>query len=586
MKQLVRRPDTGYLDSNLWIPKSAVNEAGVKKALTFQMFDTTKMWWLFLFKETDHHIIAPREFYDPSQYLFPVVDVRPQNFQRVAIKSRIQLDHMKKNGALVPTGKTVQREAMAALLSGRGGILQLACGLGKTVVALDFIARRGVPALIVLDTQLLLEQWEGEASQLLDIPGGIGLIQGDKFDWKKPVVLTTYQTLANRAATLPEEVRRWFGTIVWDEAHHVAAPVFSRSADLFYGYRLGLTATPKREDGMHVVHNYHLGPVLYKNLHQDLRPRITFEWTGVSLNLEDPQVAQAVNDKNGELHIGKIAGFLGRKQERLDFTVQRVQRAVSEGRKVIVLSKSVDALVNLLCAWNGRPERISDIPYPQPQEVGETLPPIELEPKTVQRLTGKRFEAIERYHQARLANDQRAITTWTQKFWAIEQTLQSFEVFKKLEALYEKRRNAFVKELLTLPSNAGLMIRKVKPKERMKMLREKQVTFAIMKYGKEGLDDANLETIIVNEPASNQGGVQQIMGRVLRKTDWDKDPELVFLEDDIGPFIGMCNKIRKLLREWPLDEGGPYDSTNVGRTNYAKVAKKWSTRKTTVRGPG
>lgn len=595
MQLLVRSPQLGYLEANLWVPKTHCQVEGVKRALTFQFFNDQTVTLLTLYKETEHHLIVPREFWDPKDYDFPVVDLRPQRFQRVAITSRVKLDHEFEDGALRPTGKTVQRDAMDALLRSRGGILQLACGLGKTVVALDYIARRGFPALIVVDTAELLRQWTEEIGDHLDIPGGIGLIKGKTFDWKKSVVLTTYHTLGALAATMPEEVRRWFGTVVWDEAHHVAAPMFSRSADLFYGVRLGLTATPDRDDGYHVVYNFHLGQVIYKNLSQDLKPRIYFIWTGLGLDENDARVQAAARDVNGEFHIGKIASHLGGWQARIDFVLDQVRQAIANNRKVLVLSKSVDALVNLLASWNKQQNLITDILFPTAIDVGETVPPAELADKDVEKLTRQLFACIALCTQLNTAGDTAKLQREMQKKANIEFTLEAHRVYKKCEKVWNKLRSEYLKDLLSKPSTAGLMIYKVKPAERVKMLREKQVTFAVMKYGREGLNERSLDTIIVNEPLSSRNSLQQLMGRVLRRKKGKQEPVVVFLEDDIGPFIGMCRKLRAHLTEWPHDEGGPFTYENLGHvTTGRKRSPSWKSseattfgnRTTTIRVPG
>lgn len=462
---------------------------------------------------------------------------------------------------------------MGALLRARGGVLQLACGLGKTVVALDYIARRSVPAIIVVDTTQLMKQWRDEIELHLDIPNGVGLIQGDVFDWKKPLVLATYHSLAARAPQMNEEVRRWFGTAVWDEAHHVAAPMFSRSADLFYGVRLGLTATPDRDDGMHVVYNFHLGPVIYKNLHQDLKPRIYFVWTGTQLDKDDPRVLAATNDKNGELHIGKVAGFLGSQPHRIDFVLDQVRQATAHGRKVIVLSKSVDALINMLATWNKHPALITDIPFPEAADVGATVPPLMVEEEGIKKLTRKLHATI-----ANIAKNPPNLQAELQTKANIELTLEAANVYKKCLSLWNKKRDGYLKQLLSVPSTAGLMIYKVDPDTRTRLLRQNQVTFAIAKYGREGLNERSLDTIIVNEPLSSRNSLQQLMGRVLREKLGKKEPIVVFLEDDIGPFIGMCHKLRRHLTEWAHDEGGPFHYENIGHKTTRGKHPPWKTR--------
>jgi len=590
MKLLVRRPDTGYLDTSLWVPKSAINLEGVQRALTFQLFERGTTTVLTMWKETADHIVVPREFWQPSDFTFPVVDCRQQSYPQVDIKSRIQLDHRRaKDGSVVPTGDTVQREAMSALLSSRGGILQLACGKGKTVVALDWIARRGVPAIIILDTTMLVEQWAGEIALHLDVPDGVGRIQGPIFDWKKPIVLSTYHTLANISSSMPEEVRRWFGSIVWDEAHHVGAPMFSKSADIFDGMRLGLTATPKRDDGSDVIHSFHIGPIIYKNLKQAMKPRIYFKWSGFGIDTQDPYVKSQVIDSTGEVHIGKVASYFARVKARIDFTLNEVRQAVAADRRVLVVSKSVDALVNMLAVWNNYPSLMTDIPFPHQSEVGGAVPPVEMTAKDLRR-SGKTLGMLrDKLAQNRSKDPVKDGMTVSY----LEQKFAAHEVWKRCSRLWEKKRGEYLKKLLQVQSTAGLMIGDIKPAERMKMLREKQVNFCIAKYGREALDEKRLNTMIVNEPASRKEGVQQLLGRVLRELDGDDTERIVvFIEDDVGPFIGMCQKIRKTLREWPDDEGGRLEYENLGHPTSKGKQKQWNkrdlyqTRMTSLRGPG
>lgn len=574
--QVVRRdPQKGYLDTLFWIPKSKVNVEGAKAALTFEFFDDRRARYLFLWKETAEHLLVPREFWDPVDCEFPTIDCRPRAYPQVEINSRITLDFKDPK-------KTTQRDALQALLGCRGGVLQLGCGKGKTVVALELCARESVPALIIVDNTQLMEQWTEAIKMFLDVPDGIGLIQGDVFDWKRPIVLATYQTLAQHAETLPEEIRRWFGLIIWDEAHHMAAPTWARSADLFPGKRIALTATPERTDGNHVIYDFHVGKVVYKDLTQDLKPDFYFLWTGLKLDLEDANVRTRVLDTTGELHISKIATYFATWRERLEKVLTEVRAAAEEGRRIIVLSKSVDELINLLALWNGIDELYTDVPWPTPEDVGETLAPLELTRKEQAKL-GKSLAIARRKLKDRNLNPvhQKMLE---EQCAGIADRFKQHEVFKKLRALREKLQREYLSNLLSLPSSAGLMIRKVKPKDRTAMLRTKQVMFAIAKYGREGLDEERLDTIIASLPVSDKNALQQLMGRIQRKKAGKKRCVCVFLEDDIGLMIAMCKNIRKHLRGWPAEDGGPYTYSNIGHPLSQNRSTQWN--KETLRVPG
>lgn len=456
------------------------------------------------------------------------------------------------------------------------GIVVHNCGLGKTVVALDYAARKKVPTLIVVDTTQLVGQWRKEIEQFLDVPGGIGMIGDNEFDWKHSIVIATYHTLANRAATLPEEIRRWFGLIIWDEAHHVAAPTFARSADLFYGQRIGLTATPLRADGLHVIYNFHIGGILYKNLKQDLKPTITFKWTGLKLDPLDPIIQEAVRDKNSEVHLGKIASYFGQWRLRLELILSEVRIATAQGRKILVLSKSVDEVVNLLSLWSGKSLLYTEIPYPSAQDVGEMVSPAGLEPSMLKRLKKQygmtctqlkdpSINVVKRQHLEQQHRD-------------YVHRLKQYDVWQKTEKLFRKRQKEFLKELLATTSSGGLMIHKIDPETRTQLLQQKQVTFAIMKYGREGLNEKSLDTIIVSEPVGDEGALRQLIGRVQRKMTGKKAPLVVFLEDDIGPFIGMCTKLRQYLREWTVEDGGPFEYEMLGYPTTSNRRNPWANR--------
>ena len=235
-----REPNKGYIDVNVWLPKPAVNVAAIRAALTFTTTGDEEES-ISVYKETEHHLVVPREFWIDDGSI-PFVDLRPQTYPHVELTSTIVLDMKYPN-------ETTQRDAVAAMLRSRGGVVQIACGGGKSVVALEAIVQSKQPALILVDSGQLLRQWRALILSMAKVPGGLGLIQGPSMEWDKAIVLGTYQSLAQKAHLLPPAARRHFRWIIWDEGHHLPAPTYSLMADTFYGTRILLTATPNRSDG-------------------------------------------------------------------------------------------------------------------------------------------------------------------------------------------------------------------------------------------------------------------------------------------------------------------------------------------------
>ena len=577
---VVRRdPTKGYIDSWLWVPRSFINVEGTMRSLTQTFTDryssTTKV--LTLYREAPYHLLVPRAFWTPANLPFEVVDCRPTQYSRVEFSSHIKLDHRIQEdaqglNALLPTGDDVQEQSFNAMQAGMSGILQLACGKGKTVVALHHIAENQMPSLVMVDNTQLMEQWQKEIDALIDVPGGVGVIAEGKKDWKKGLVLGTYISVANWAETMPESVRRWFGQVYWDEGHHLSAPVFSKTAPLFYGRRYCLTATPERDDGYHIIADMHVGRVLYKDLTQPLKARFIFYWTGFELDLTDPQCN--VLDKNREVHSSKVFVYFGKWRIRLWRIVQDCIDAVAAGRRVLVVGSSVNEVVNLMTIWTRgtNASLITDIPFPQPQDVGETLTPLELEKKDADKLE----RAIKKKHGAldkeRQKGPSKKLTTLEDQLASMTQDWSKYLVWKKCDSLNDKNRRLFIRALADEPSTAGFMTREVPAKTRQEFVHTRHVIFAIMKYGKEGLDAPRLDTIFVSTPFSRRGGLQQLMGRITGRPMPGKKCCLVaFYRDNIGAMHGMCDKLERHLRQWPVDEGGPFDYEHIN--NPARM--KW-----------
>lgn len=569
MQIVVRDPDKGYLSSELWVPKSAVNVDGLKNTLTLQVSKKKgEDSVVFLWKESTHHIIIPREFFNYADIAdqFETVDIRPQEYTYADIRSRVVLDFRSPE-------ETIQKDCFEAMMNSRGGIVQLACGKGKTVISLHLAAMLKMPTLIVVDTTQLLDQWQGEIEEHLDVPGGVGIFQAQNIDWKKPIVLATYSTLVNWVGKLPAGMREWFGTIIFDEAHHLGAETFSKTAALFPGRRYALTATVERQDGTHVVYRAHVGPVLYKNLKADLDPEVFFYQTGISVDMGNMLEVAEVVDVNGEVHHGKLSAFLGRKRNRLEMIVGEARKAVAEGRRVLVLSYSLDELINLLALWQGAAQLLTELGKPTLQDIGETVQPAEMTEVQLKKMQISYGRASAELKNNRDATKEAQIRFLRDQCWG---RLEAHRVALKLDKEWERRKLNFLRELTAKDCDAGIMIRAVKVTERTHTLKTKQVVFAIMKYGREALNQPLLDSVLVCEPIAQEGSMRQILGRILRKKSGKKTPVAVFFQDNVGTIHGMCAKLKRFMKHMPKEDGGPIDYKTVIHDPNGNLWKHYS----------
>lgn len=144
-----------------------------------------------------------------------------------------------------------------------GGLLEVPCGRGKTICALNIISKIKKKTLVIVHKGFLLNQWIERIEQFLP-NARVGKIQGQVIDIEdKDIVIGMLQSLSMK--DYPCDVFSSFGLTVVDEVHHIAAEVFVRSLfKIVTPYVLGLSATMQRKDGLTKVFKMFLGDIIYK----------------------------------------------------------------------------------------------------------------------------------------------------------------------------------------------------------------------------------------------------------------------------------------------------------------------------------
>lgn len=145
-----------------------------------------------------------------------------------------------------------QKKAVEEALVAKNGIIVMPCGAGKTQTALELVARIGGKTLWLTHTQDLLNQSMNRAKSVYDC-GGYETITGGKVNIGEGITFATIQTMAK--LDLPQYRDSW-DVIIVDECHKaVGSPTkvmqfYKVLSNLSCRYKFGLTATPKRADGL------------------------------------------------------------------------------------------------------------------------------------------------------------------------------------------------------------------------------------------------------------------------------------------------------------------------------------------------
>jgi len=144
------------------------------------------------------------------------------------------------------------------------GVLELPTGSGKTVIGIKAIEALGTPALVVVPTIDLLNQWRRELETEFDTP--VGQLGGGE-QRVTDLTVSTYDSAYLRADELGDR----FGLVVFDEAHHLGGEGYRDIARLLAApARLGLTATFERPDGAHEAVEGLVGPLVHRVAVDDL----------------------------------------------------------------------------------------------------------------------------------------------------------------------------------------------------------------------------------------------------------------------------------------------------------------------------
>ena len=140
-----------------------------------------------------------------------------------------------------------QRDWVERFVEQRSGVLVGPPGSGKTVAALGVLEAVGGETLVLVPSRELATQWRDEILTKTNLgQDDVGEYHGGTKE-VRPVTIATYRIAGMDRHRQLFDARRW-GLIVYDEVHHVPSEVYRRSADLQTRHRLGLSATPVRED--------------------------------------------------------------------------------------------------------------------------------------------------------------------------------------------------------------------------------------------------------------------------------------------------------------------------------------------------
>ena len=233
----------------------------------------------------------------------------------------------------------IQKKAARALLREDTGVLVAPPGVGKTVIGTYVIAARSRSTLVLVHRQPLLDQWIAQLSMFLGLPTkAIGQIGAGKHAPNGRLDVAMIQSLVRLGSV--NDLVATYGHVIVDECHHIPAVSFERVlSEVKARFVTGLTATPRRRDGLHPITEMQLGLVRFAVDARSQAARQPFDHRLIVRETAFGRDRAVSADR-----IQPLYAALGTDEQRNRLILNDVRTALGEGRSPILLTERKDHL--------------------------------------------------------------------------------------------------------------------------------------------------------------------------------------------------------------------------------------------------
>lgn len=264
----------------------------------------------------------------------------------------------------VGTLRERQQKAADALLRHENGILMAPTGFGKTIIGAYIIGALKARALIIVPKANLIAQWKERLEQFLSIVDNrsplltksgkpskrkrpvVGQIGGGKNTPSGIVDVATFQSLSTKddlGIPRMKPIVNDYELIICDECHYGAAPhleLVMKSANARRVY--GLSATPKRSDGLEGIIYMHCGPIRHK-----VDPKEQAAEQGFKRILKPRFTRIRIASLESGSSYNQVVDALCGHEARNNLIVEDAANAVRANRTPLVITKRKEHAANL-----------------------------------------------------------------------------------------------------------------------------------------------------------------------------------------------------------------------------------------------
>ena len=317
------------------------------QAIGTSNYDTAR--WIYLGK--DHlsgYIQIPRGLQDELWENIKQADIDYEMEDERQQGRKINVDF---KGELRPE----QDKALKELIRYDNGILHAATAFGKTVVSSAIIAQKKINTLIILESSALIEQWKEALEKFLNINEGlptyetktgrvrkrkslIGTLQGAHDSMTGIIDIAMAGSLCKKGKY--HKMMNEYGLVLIDECHHSASETIANVLkEVKAKYVYGVTATPKRGDGLEKINYMLIGPIRYSYTAKEKAKE-----QGIQ-HLVYPRFTRTVPPRGvitDKMHPNEAYEIIHNNDVRDEQIIEDVKNCVATGRTPVVLSRYKD----------------------------------------------------------------------------------------------------------------------------------------------------------------------------------------------------------------------------------------------------
>lgn len=296
---------------------------------------------LYYYEEGRNSLLVPRGYKIPFEY---EIEKDERFLTKVKYpKLKIELRETQKEAVQFFEEKLLNEKS-------ENGVIVLPTGKGKSILGLYLARRYSQRVLIVVQKDDLINGWTADAEVIFGMrPKDVGLIKAKEFRIGEQVTLTTIQTLSKLPHGKIRELHKEFGMIIVDEFHRSVAKIYETVHSFPARFKIGLTATPLRNDGLQDVLYLYFGGQAYayvdnaddedilpvnvkiKNSPTIFQPEIQFD------NLGKPVIP----------HVSHIRSEVANSKSYARLLTRDIFQEFREGKSIVVFSHSHEHCENI-----------------------------------------------------------------------------------------------------------------------------------------------------------------------------------------------------------------------------------------------